>query len=64
MNIIALDIIRCDAAVNAARLKAAREHLDALTPIVEELHGNIRIYEREEVELNALAEQILNGDKP
>jgi hypothetical protein len=63
MNTIALDIIRRDAAVNAARLKAAQEHLNALTPIVEELQDNIRIYEREKAELEALAEQILNGEK-
>jgi len=63
MNNIAIDIIRRDAAVNDARLKAAREHLNALEPIVEELQDNIRIYEREKAELEALAEQILNGEK-
>ena len=63
MNTIALDIIRLTAAVNAARLKAAQEHLDSLTPIVEGLHDSIRIYERERDDLNALAERILNGEK-
>jgi hypothetical protein len=63
MNTIALDIIRRDAAVNAARLKAAREHLDALTPIVESLQSDIKIYTRQKLELNVLAERILNGEK-
>ena len=60
---ITIDMIHRDRAVNAARLKAAREHLDALTPIVESLQSDIRIYTRQKLELNALEERILKGKK-
>ena len=63
MNTIALDIIRRDLAINQAKAEIVRDQYYAVKVLLDNLHGKINQLNRENRELTALGESILNGEK-
>ena len=63
MNTIAIDIIRRDLAINQAKVEIVRDQYYAVKALMDDLHGKINQLNRENRELTALGESIINGEK-
>jgi hypothetical protein len=63
MNTTALDIIRRDLAINQAKAEIVRDQYYAVKDLLDDLHGKINQLNRENRELTALGESIINGEK-